>query len=223
MRIVIVGASEIGLSTARHMMEHGHEVVVVDKDRERLDEVGDMLDCGLIVGDGTKPGILKEAMNSSDNVLIAVTDFDQDNILSALIGRSVGFDKVIPQISQTDHRTICDELGLEFAIAPHETIARRLVDLIENRDALRADAALEGDARLFGLVIRKDSAVTALDDIALPEDSRIVCVFRNKTYRLPDRSGALETDDRVLILTNDQGYDALQDTYGVAKAPENRR
>ncbi len=215
MRVVIVGASEMGSTVAEHLVGRGHEVVVIDLDQTRLDTLSDTLDCGLIQGDGTAPDVLREAMGGENDILFAATDFDQDNILSALIARSIGFKRVIPQIMRADHRPICDELGLQFAIAPHVTIAHQLVNLIENRDVHHVDSSLEGNARMFGLVLHDKSGVACLGDIELPPRSCIVCVFRDSHYLLPEDCPSLKSEDRVLILTDVSGSEQLHQKYGL--------
>ena len=62
MRIVIVGASGLGLALAREMLENQHDVVLVDQSREKLDSVSERLDCGFIEGDGTLPQILRDGI-----------------------------------------------------------------------------------------------------------------------------------------------------------------
>ena len=61
MRIAIVGASSAGVSTARLLIEHKHDVVIIEKDKARIDELSEELDCGFLHGDGSRPRILKEA------------------------------------------------------------------------------------------------------------------------------------------------------------------
>jgi trk system potassium uptake protein TrkA len=131
MRIIVVGASRFGLATLTRLIDKGHEAVLVDRDRDRLDAVSDDIECGLIHGDGTLPSILREAMGDGADTLMMLTNQEEVNILGAAVGRSIGFERTVVQIIRTQLLPICDELGLKEVITPHETVARSIVSSLE--------------------------------------------------------------------------------------------
>ena len=131
MRIVIIGASRAAVQTTNLLLEKGHEVVVIEADQERIDELSDHLECGFLLGDGSKPAILKEASPENTDALLCMTDSDQDNIISALVGRALEFDRVILRIADPDFESICEELALDDVILPDLEFGRSLVALIE--------------------------------------------------------------------------------------------
>src|SRR6056297_1223442 len=98
MRIVIVGASALGEAAARKLIDGEHDVVMVDPDRRRLEEMAESHDLGVIHGDGTLPSVLREAGGENFDALLALTESDEANILCAMVGRSVGYEKVVPKI-----------------------------------------------------------------------------------------------------------------------------
>ncbi|NIQ95095.1 MAG: TrkA family potassium uptake protein, partial [Desulfuromonadales bacterium] len=79
MRIVFVGAGELTVDTAQLLVERGHEVVIIEKDEERLSELDDQLDCSFLHGDGSKPNILKEVAPEHTHFLFCLSDNDQYN------------------------------------------------------------------------------------------------------------------------------------------------
>ena len=116
MRIIVVGGSRFGIATLKHLLDKGHEAVLVDESRERLDDISDDVECGLIHGDGTLPSILREAMGDGADALMMLTNHDEANILGAAVGRSIGIERVVVQIIQTQLLPICEELGLEEVV-----------------------------------------------------------------------------------------------------------
>ena len=98
MRFGFVGASQLTLMTAELLIDRGHEVVIIEADRERMDEIGDRLDCSYLHGDGSRPQVLAEVGPEQTDVLFCLTKNDESNILAALVGRSLGFAKVVPSI-----------------------------------------------------------------------------------------------------------------------------
>ena len=82
MRVVLVGASSVAIATARILLGRHHEVVIVEREKAKIDSLAGSLDCGFLNGDGSRPAILKEAGPAQTDVLICLTNHDQDNILA---------------------------------------------------------------------------------------------------------------------------------------------
>lgn len=128
MRVVFIGASSLAVVTAKLMRERGEEVVIIEHDKDHIDALSEELDCGFLHGDGSKPAILREANPEGTDVLFALTDNDQANILASLVGRSLGFKRVVTKIQDAELEHICKELGLEDIIVPSRTIGRFLAE-----------------------------------------------------------------------------------------------
>lgn len=137
MRIVLIGVNHISVEAARRLLERGDEVIMIDRDRDRLDDLAGDIDVAFIEGDGSRPHILRQADLRRVDVVFALTADDQDNILAALVGRSMGAERVVPKIDDPEFRTICMELGLTETINPDVTIARALVRASAEEGATR--------------------------------------------------------------------------------------
>ena len=203
MRIVVAGASALGRAAARHLIAAGHEVVVIDRDRAVLDRMSDKLDCGLIEGDATLPSILREAAGDRFDALVAVTNSDEDNILCAVVGRSIGFDRVVPQIIKPELCAICDELSLDDVVTPHETVAAGLTDLLgpagAGKDSAH-DAHLSGELRLASVTVSASMADTAVSDLPIAGSARALVVRRGDTEALVEPSTVLREGDELILL-----------------------
>ena len=79
MRAVFIGASSLAVMTARYLLQQGHEVIIIERDKPRIDSLTDQLDCGFLHGDGSKPSILRDTNPSQTDVLFCLTDHDQAN------------------------------------------------------------------------------------------------------------------------------------------------
>ena len=178
MRVVFVGAGTLALMTARFLLKRGHEVVIIERDKAIIQELPQQLDCGILHGDGSKPAILREADPGNTDMLFCVTGSDQANILAALVGRSLGFERVVAKIDDPELEHICIELGLEDTIIPARTIARHLADMCEGRDPLEISTMIRDEARVLSFVVR-ESQQGSIADLKLPDHSRVVCVYRS--------------------------------------------
>lgn len=209
MRIVFVGASELTVMTARRLIERSHDVVVIDSDKSKLDDLADQLDCSLLHGDGTKPAILREVDPARTDVLFCLTHHDHANMIASLVGRSLGFGRVITRIEDPEFESICRELGLDHTIVPSRTISRYLADFVGGLDIIELSTVVKGEARfLLFNVTRKDAV--RVGEIKLPSNARIVWFYRDGEFGLADESTKLHVGDEAVILTHSSNLAELE-------------
>lgn len=213
MRAVFVGAGPLTVSTARQLLGRGHEVVIIESDRELIDALSGELDCGFLHGDGAKPAVLREADPEHTDFLFCFTGSDQTNIIAGLVGQSLGFRSVVPKIEDPEFDHICIELGLTHTVIPSRSIGRYLADLFEGRDPLEITAMVRGDARIFSFVARKEDETT-IAELGLPKMSRVVCVYRKDEFLLPDGNTRLRESDEVIVIAHRDGVPELEKRWG---------
>ena len=209
MRAVFIGASTLAGATARLLLTRGHEVVVIELDKERIEALANDLDCGYIHGDGSKPAILREADPEHADLLFCLTGSDQANIIASLVGRSLGFPRVVTKIDDPAFEHICIELGLEGTVIPTRTIGRHLADIAEGRDPLELSTMIREEARAFSFVAGAADAVR-VDELDLPARTRLVCIYRGGKLLIPDASTTLREDDEVVLITHRDNLDRLK-------------
>jgi len=213
MRIVIVGASEVGVITAQILLSRGYQVVVVEKEREVIDGLYDALDCSFIHGDGTRPAILKETDPSSVDVLFCVTESDQSNIIASLVGRTLGVSRVVTSIENPEFEGVCLELGLEHTVVPSRTIGRYLADMVEDVDVVELSTFIRGEARFFMFVVGDGDAGKKISELELPTDARVVCLYREGAFLLVNGDDSLHAKDEVVVLTHARNLPALHERF----------
>jgi len=215
MRVVFVGATQLSAMTASLLVERGHEVVIVEPDKARIEEMSERLDCAFLHGDGCKPHILKEVGPQGDEILFCLTENDQTNILASLIGRSIGFGRVVPRIVDPELNSICKELGLEDTIVADQTIARHLADVADGRDVLELSTHIRGDARFFSFVAEEGDAGT-IAELGLPERASAICFYRDGELHLAREESELLPGDEVVLLTDSWSLPVLQERWRAA-------
>lgn len=209
MRAVFIGTSDLSIHTASLLVDRGHEVVIVERNRQRIDELTEELDCAFLHGDGSKPAILREANPTQTNILFCLTNNDQTNIIASLIGRSLGFHRVITAIEDPEFEAICIELGLKDVIIPMRTIGRYLADVTRGIDILELSTVIKGEARFFGFILDDDS-VHHISDLQLPHEANVVCLYRNGQFMLVNKETRLHRADEIVVLTHSKHLPALR-------------
>lgn len=208
MRVAFVGAAGIAVATAELLIEDGHEVVIVERDKEVIEELSARLDCAFVHGNGSRPNILREVGPDTTDVLFCLTNSDETNIIASLVGRSLGFQRVVPRIEALEFEHICLELGLEHTIVPTRTIARFLVAMVSGQDELAMSAYLSEDVRFFAFVAREEDERT-IRELQLPRRARVIYLSRNGQFHTVEGDTTLRAGDEVMVVTHRDGYDTL--------------
>ena len=217
MRIVFVGAGDTSVKTAKMLIERGHEVVIIDENSETLENLADQLDCSFLQGDGSKPQILEEAGPELTDFLFCLSGSDQDNIIASLVGRSLGFSRVVTRIEDGAFETVCHELGLEDVVVPSRTISRHLADMTEGRTTFELSSMIKDDARLFTFIATEDDA-GELSSLELPDGATVICCYRDQRFMLADRDETLREGDEVIILSHSKNLDDLRERWKPVQA-----
>lgn len=212
MRAVFIGAGSLTTMTAQQLLANGFEVIVIEKEKELIDELSAELAAGFIHGDGSKPAILREADPTATDFLFSLTGNDQYNILASLVGRSLGFKRVVTRIEDPSYEHICIELGLEDLIVPDYTIARYLTDMCAGQNPLQVSAAIKGEARIFSFVAREQDE-GSVSELKLSADSRVMFLYRGDKFLFADADTSVQKGDEVVIITRIKALPELEERW----------
>ncbi|MBN2428833.1 MAG: NAD-binding protein [Deltaproteobacteria bacterium] len=212
MRTVFIGAGKVSIGTAKALIKKGHEVVIIETDKAKIDELSEAMDCSFLHGDGSQPNILREVNPAQTDVLYCLADSDQDNVIASLVGRSLGFKRIVTSIGDPQFEDICHELGLQDTIIPSRTISRYLEDMVGGTENVELSAVIKDEARFFTFTARKEDAVAA-KELKLPTEARAVCYYREGRFALAEEETALQEDDEVVVLTHSKNMASLQERW----------
>ena len=170
-RIIVVGAGEVGTYVADRLSNQGHDVTIIEVSGERVRQIGSELDVEILRGSGTDPEVLTEARVDKAELLVAVTKRDEVNILCALMARKAGVGKTIVRVESRSLRraqatALFDGVDDHLVIDPDEEVAqavRRLIrftgvlefDEMAGGEAMVLTARLPGHASLVGKSLRE--------------------------------------------------------------------
>lgn len=221
MRIAFVGAGEISVRTAELLIEAGHEIIIIERDKEKIDELSEKLDCSFLNGDGSKPDILREVAPKDTDALFCLTGNDEVNLIASLVGRTLGFKRVIPLLHDPEYEIICKELDLDDRILPSRTISRYLADMAKGLDILELSTVIKDEARFFTFTV-EDDKVNSVADLELPEDAKVVCFYRDGKFHLADEETDLDDGDEVVILTYFDNIKELKERWNPKQSNDSK-
>jgi len=212
MRTVFVGAGKVSVETAKALIKEGHEVVIIENDKAKIEELSEELDCSFLQGDGSQPNILREVSPGQTDFLFCFTNSDQDNVIASLVGRSLGFNRVVTSIGDPQFESICHELGLTDTIIPSRTISRYLEDMVSGGESVELSTVIKDEARFFTLIAQEADAGTA-KDLKLPDGAKVICCYRDGKFLHVDEESTFRTGDEIVILTHSKNIPALRERW----------
>ena len=161
MRIVVIGDGKVGRTIIQHVSQEGHQVVVVDKNPNVVEDIVNRYDVMGICGNGASYDILKEADAGRSHVVIAVTASDETNMLACIIARKLGAKATIARIRNYEYNNqitkIMNDFDITMTINPEKETADEIMKVINFPEALRVDNFADGKIDLVELYVTETS------------------------------------------------------------------
>ncbi len=159
MRVIIIGAGEVGFQIAKFLASEEVDVIVIDQDKEKLRRINETLDVATIEGSGGDPSVLKEAEADKTDMLLAVTNSDETNMISCLLAKAMfKIPRKIARIRNPDYFFNKDllnkeNLDIDPAINPELEVARAIIRLLEIPFATDVEDFEEGILKVIGFKV----------------------------------------------------------------------
>jgi trk system potassium uptake protein TrkA len=229
MRIIICGAGEVGSHAAEVLDGKGHSIVVIDAHAERLGAIEDRLDASTLVGNCAHADTLLEAGAEGADLLVAATDNDEVNLLSASIARRLGALKTIARVhdySYLAQRSIDYKrsLGIDRLICPEFSTATAIAQALRNPAALAVENFAGGQVEMqqFRVTAGAKAIGQNLSGLSLPSGARVAAVTRGRDVMIPDATTTIEEKDAIFMVANADVFDAAHRLF-VGKSPPRQK
>ena len=211
MKIIILGAGQVGASVAENLVSEANDITVVDTDAARLAALQDRLDLRTVIGNASSPSVLRDAGAGDAEMLIAVTQSDQTNLCACKTAHALfNLPTRIARVRSSDyvdHPQLFapENFAVDFSICPEQIITDYVVKLIEFPEALQVLEFADG---LVSLVAVRAFAGGPLVGHPIRElrkhmpqvDARIAAIFRRDTPITPEGDTLIEAGDEVFCL-----------------------
>ncbi len=210
MRIVVVGAGEVGFNVAQMLSEEGHDVVVVDWDAARVERTSGLLDALVLHGNGASPKILKEAGIKGSHLLVAATGSDEANITACLSAKHHGVERTVARIHNPDYYPqepfAKNILGIDFVIHTEEVAAEEIKAALLTPGAVNVESFAGGSIKVAEVILSEDSpaAGKSVREVDIPERSLILGGVRNGEALMSRGDTVLQAKDHIFLISEDQ-------------------
>ncbi len=212
MRILIIGAGNVGSHLAKLLSLRGNEVLIVDKDEKKIDSVQSEADVQGFVRDATDPNLYDDIDLRSIDVLVAATNRDEVNLLAATIANDYGVPRIVARTRTPKIAKIMERIGVEYTITEPIAVAKLMDAIIEGKyHAVSLAPVMTGNYVLASITITEnDSSVgKMLSEIIYPSEGvKLLAVFDGEKLREPVANMELSPNNIVIALVR---RDKLED------------
>lgn len=167
MNVIIVGAGEVGVHIAERLSKEGHEVTVIEKSRDKEQNLRARLNALVVNGSGANAEVLEAAGISDADLFIAVTDQDEVNLVACLLAHECGTRKIIARIKSLEYTTAewarnARGLGIDLLINPQNVVAEELYKIVSYTAASEAAEFADGRVVFLGYTIGRGSPLAGV-------------------------------------------------------------
>lgn len=208
-RVIIAGGGYIGASLARRL-EPDHHVKVIERDPERAELIAEDLEKAIVlVGDCADENLLREEAIETADVYCVVTNDDEANILSSMLAKNMGVEKVIAIISRPAYVNLVESGIIDIAVSPDQITIGALLTHIRRGSIVRVHSLRRGAAEAIEAVALGDKGSSkvvgrALEDIDLPTNTTIGAVVRGEDVIIAHHDTVIREHDHVLLFVPDK-------------------
>ncbi len=205
MKIVIIGAGEVGYSLAQALLRNKHQVTMIESEPARCNGVVKLLNTVVIHGDGTTLSTLADAELDKADILIALTGRDQDNLIACqLASNKFHVPRTVARVNRPQNRELFGKLGgVDTAVSTTEIISSIVEEEVSLKDIVTIQSFKNGNVAIVKLEIGDQSPAKEkhIVDIDFPKDCVLMCIFRGNEVIFPRGMTRFESGDRVLAIT----------------------
>ncbi|MFO7882461.1 MAG: NAD-binding protein [Kosmotogaceae bacterium] len=204
MRIVLIAGTNLAYHLARRLQDKGHQITIVDKDEEFCEVLAKRLRKATIInGDGSKRHVLEQLELAFDDLFVALTPNDQDNLIACMLAKKVfKLNRPIALVNDPDNIEVFRKIGVASVVSPTEILSRvvedslfreQITNLIPNSERLS----------VFRVEMYNDSPAVSkqLKDLELPKNSVIGAIIRREEVIIPGGDTSIESGDTLIVLS----------------------
>ena len=217
MYIIIGGGGDVGYYVARNLLDHGHEVLLLEKDTGRFQSLSDELGQSVFKGDACEARTMDEAGARRADVVIAVTGEDEDNlVICQMAKKRFNVKRTIARLNNPKHEELFQKLGIDVTVSPTRSILSLIASEIPGQRFVQLMTLKRAGLEILEMTIPALSPVIGrtLGQVNLPRRCTLALIIRGDESIFPNSETILREGDEVYALVTREGEEELRSTFG---------
>ncbi len=219
--MLVVGAGKVGWNLTRELIDSGHEVTLIESDRERYLTVEQELEHRVLYGDASELWVLERAGIERAAMVIAVTGDDEDNLLICQVAKDkYEVDRVIARVNNPRNRQHFELLGVKPYVSATDLIMRLIEREVPRYGLVHLLDLAEAKIEIIDLLIGEQATVVGkrIGDLEMPKGSLLITVVRDGSGFVPTVDTVLRGGDEVLAVLDPAIEDELTSYLGLDRS-----
>ncbi|WNY24753.1 Trk system potassium transporter TrkA [Methanolapillus millepedarum] len=216
-KILLIGCGDVGLYLANLIDKDPNvDLKIIEQNEDRCLEIADLLPNSLILkGDATDVDLLKEEDAGGSNVVVAVTDSDEKNLLCGLMAKHFGAGKVIARTSHPDYIPVFEMVGVDIALSTRNATINEVLRLTAGTsiETLRSVPQSKSEILEYHATEKSKIVGTPLKNLDFPKDAIISMVVRGNDLLVPNGNLIVQPEDRVILFSKPEAYSKLSKLF----------
>jgi trk system potassium uptake protein TrkA len=213
MYVVVAGGGKVGFYLAKTLINEGHEVLVIERDRKKSDLINEELGSVVLRGDACEASILSEAGVNRADVVVAVTGDDEDNlVICQMAKKKFNVPRTIARINNPKNEQIFRLLGIDATVSSTDVIMQQIEQELPAQALVHLRVLRDADLELVEADVSPNSTVAGkrLHEITLPADTLVLVVIRDGKTSVATPDITLKAGDKLIALTRSQKEEELR-------------
>lgn len=204
MYIIIGGGGKVGYYLARHLIDEGHEVLVIEKDKRKCDVITEELGSVCVRGDACEARVLEDAGTKRADLVIAVTGDDEDNLIICQVAKYLfGVNRTIARINNPKNESIFQKLGIDVSVSSTNVILEQIEHELPTHPLTHLLQLRGQGLEIVEVKVPVGSPAVGrkLADMRTPPDSLVAVVIRGSDAHVANGETTLQANDRLVAVT----------------------
>jgi trk system potassium uptake protein len=214
--VLIIGGGKVGFYLAKHLIDRGYEVTLVEKNAQRAEWITHQLGTvSLMVGDGDEMAFLGTTGIERAGVVVACTGDDEDNLIACqLAKRKFGVPRTIARVNNPTNVKVFRALGIDVPVSATELLMGLIEAELGHSELVRGVAVKASGANLVDVALPELSTLVGrrIEEVGLPEGEIVVCIVRGGSPVVPRPEEVVQKGDELII------YSATLDVERVSQS-----
>lgn len=208
MKIVLVGGGKVGFALCRSLVAENHDVVLIEQDEAVLNHIVSRYDIIGLLGNGADFAILEQAGVQECDIFIALTEYDEVNMISAVLAKKMGAKETIVRVRNPEYSNAYFKekniLGFSLIVNPELLAARAIGNIIDFPSALSVERFAGGRVSLMEFVVKDASGLCQMpiSEFRKKFDVIVCALERNHELIIPSGEMTLQDKDRIFVTGN---------------------
>ena len=215
MYIIIVGAGKVGYHLGKFLMAEGHEVMLIEEDRSKVDTLSLEFHDSIMQGDGSAVEVLKEAGANRADVVVAATGNDEDNLVICQVTKLVFLrPRTIARVNNPRNEELFAGLGVDASVSATKIINTIIEEQVKAGDMMIPLLTLKaGDVEIVEVELSRSSHIVKkkVKELSLPPGSIFIAVIRGEEIIIPYGETEFQPEDKVIALVKRTSEQALRE------------